>query len=495
METRRTTKRKHSSSKNNEDNVRHLDMDNPKNWTKEKLLSEILRIGIKVPSNLKVNTLIQIYNDNKKDFSIVPSENLISVAETSAALIQQTRQSDSCVQPDINQNDTAVTTPQFNVLQSVVSSVPTTTSNTQFMLQPSFSSTQTSASNQQHSVLQPTMNSTQITALNQQHSVLHPITNCTQMPALNQQHSVLQPTINSTHMTTATNLHYGQSNASVGVDGILRQQGVPAERYRNVEVVSTQLRNQIIAGKDINLALLLIPNNESTSEYRRVDFDGVEYVMKPGDPRLAKSLTLGEFTMAFSRHKNIVCEALPNRRVELDQYERDIVEMANQFGGTRFYDYHKAFSAKAAALLQQHHVKVDWSIRDNNLFCTIFAGMKANICGLCSSITHSTEFCPLLVNPNLKKGQNQNMNSGNNQNNSPNNSNRKTDRNNVTFQGIQLCHNYNERACYRKQNCKYLHLCYDCHSPHPKSQCRVKPKEKTDTNDKKGPEKVEKTNQ
>ena len=67
-------------------------------------------------------------------------------------------------------------------------------------------------------------------------------------------------------------------------DGILRQQEVPAERYRNVKVVSTQLWNQIIGGKDINLALLLIPNNESTSEYRRVDFIGVEYVMKPGDP-------------------------------------------------------------------------------------------------------------------------------------------------------------------------------------------------------------------
>ena len=90
-------------------------------------------------------------------------------------------------------------------------------------------------------------------------------------------------------MTTATNIHNGQSNASVDVDGILRQQGVPAERYRNLEVVSTQLRNQIIAGKDINLALLLIPNNESTSEYRRVEFDGVEYVMKPGDPRRKRS--------------------------------------------------------------------------------------------------------------------------------------------------------------------------------------------------------------
>ena len=198
--------------------------------------------------------------------------------------------------------------------------------------------------------------------------------------------------------------------------------------------------------------------------------------------------------MAFSKYKNIVCDALPNRRIELDQYESNIVEMATQFGGIRFYDYHKAFSAKAATLLHQHHVKVDWAIRDNNLFCTIFAGMKANICGLCSSITHSTEFCPMLVNPNLKKGQGQ-YNTGYNQNNLQNNGNEKPGRNNATFQGIQLCYNYNERTCYRKQNCKFLHLCYDCHSPHPKSQCRNKPKEKSETTDKKGEEsKVEEPN-
>ena len=76
-------------------------------------------------------------------------------------------------------------------------------------------------------------------------------------------------------------------NQHARAGSILSQPGVPAERFRNVEVVSTQLRNQIKAGKDINLALLLIPNNNSASEYRRVDFDGVEYVMKPGDPRLA----------------------------------------------------------------------------------------------------------------------------------------------------------------------------------------------------------------
>ena len=159
----------------------------------------------------------------------------------------------------------------------------------------------------------------------------------------------------------------------------------------------------ILAGKDIHLALLLIPSNESTTEHRRVDFDGIENIMKPGDPRLSKTLTLGEFIIAFGKYKNMICEVMPHPRRELDQYERNVVEMANSYGGTRFYDYHKTFSAKAAALLHQRQVKVDWSIRDNGLFCPMFAGIDINVCGLCASINHASDICPILVNPKLKK--------------------------------------------------------------------------------------------
>ena len=53
----------------------------------------------------------------------------------------------------------------------------------------------------------------------------------------------------------------------------MRQQGVAAESFRNVEIVAPHLRSQILAGKDINLALLLMPSNESTSDHRRVDFE------------------------------------------------------------------------------------------------------------------------------------------------------------------------------------------------------------------------------
>ena len=37
-----------------------------------------------------------------------------------------------------------------------------------------------------------------------------------------------------------------------------------------------------------------------------------------------------------------------------------VVGIASRIEGTVFYEYHKAFSAQAAALIQQHNMKLDW---------------------------------------------------------------------------------------------------------------------------------------
>ena len=80
--------------------------------------------------------------------------------------------------------------------------------------------------------------------------------------------------------------------------------------------------------------------------------------------------------MGLGKYENIICEVKPHPRTELDQYERDVVEMANNFGGAHFYDYHTPLLTIAASLLHQKQVKVDWSICHNGLFCTMFAGIK-----------------------------------------------------------------------------------------------------------------------
>ena len=58
------------------------------------------------------------------------------------------------------------------------------------------------------------------------------------------------------------------------------------------------------------------------------------------DPRLMKQLTIEEFITAFGIYKGIICDKFPQRRPELDSYERDIVDMASRYGGSAFYKYH-----------------------------------------------------------------------------------------------------------------------------------------------------------
>ena len=442
MASRRRASKRKSSEIDSE-----LDMTNPRNWTKEQLITEINNIGIKVPNNLRVASLVQIYSDNKKDGNqdeipaIVPNDGTKDITKETPTL--------------------DVEAAAAQVMKTLTNRGTTQNTNNVQNFDSGF------AANTRYTV--PINNPVFIP--DSVFSVQNNVGNSSQFQ---------QQTFDMNKVLTAMN-----------------QPGVAAENYRNVEVVSPQLRSQIIAGKDINLALLLMPNNDSTSEHRRVDVDGLEYILKPGDPRLSKNLTLGEFIVAFGKYKNIVCEVLPHRRTELDHYERDVVEMANNFGGTRFYDYHKAFSAKAAALLHQRNIKVDWSIRDNGLFCSMFAGMKINVCGLCSSVNHASDFCPLMVNPNLKKSNTGNIGYNKTQTSSSATGYTKKV---PTYQGRQLCINFNERSCQRPA-CKFLHLCFDCFSPHPKSKCHSKTNDigegsvKGKVMDKKSQDKTDKVNQ
>ena len=60
----------------------------------------------------------------------------------------------------------------------------------------------------------------------------------------------------------------------------------------------------------------------------------------------------------------------------------------------------KAFAARSAALILQHNVKLDWGVRDNGLFRTLFVGQTAKVCSLCGSAAHLSGFCPMLANAN-----------------------------------------------------------------------------------------------
>ncbi len=229
------------------------------------------------------------------------------------------------------------------------------------------------------------------------------------------------------------------------------QYGVPMGSLPHIELVSPELREDILKGKDINLATLLIPNYRPEAYHREMVIGQEAVPLKPmTDARLNRQLTIQEFLQAFSIYKSIMCRKYPLRREELDLYERSIIEMSSRFGGYSFYEYHKSFSSRAAQYLATHNIKIDWSIRDNDLFCTIFAGHKANACNICNSLSHATMFCG-----QIQKGNpgNQNQNAG-----------YKTYKK-VMFDGKELCVLFNRGTCFRKK-CSYEHRCMLCKSPY-----------------------------
>ena len=138
--------------------------------------------------------------------------------------------------------------------------------------------------------------------------------------------------------------------------------GVRSDSFTNIDIVSPSLQCQIIEGKDVNLASLLIPNYECPKSLTAIA-DNIE-VNIPGKPdiRLNRALSIQEFIKAFGKFKRIMSAAYPDRRTELDVYGEDIIDISN-FYGQVFYDYHKMFSAKSATLLREHHVKVDDAIK------------------------------------------------------------------------------------------------------------------------------------
>ena len=155
--------------------------------------------------------------------------------------------------------------------------------------------------------------------------------------------------------------------------------GFASESLPEVETVSPALRSAILDGKDVNLACLLIPHFDLGDYSRYAGVDGCQQLLRPlsSDPRLNRNLTMSEFVTSFNKYRNIMCEVW-ERRKELDAYEAIVVGIASRIDGTAYYEYHKSFSARASALIQQQNVKVDWGVRDNGLFCSLFVGHVSN---------------------------------------------------------------------------------------------------------------------
>ena len=285
----------------------------------------------------------------------------------------------------------------------------------------------------------------------------------------------MPPGLRSTQEIGSVTAAYQPPLATMMEKTTMSQFGYAPDSLPFVETVSPHLRKNILEGKDVNLASLLIPQYSGPSPM--YTSTGEKYD-KP-DPRLNRNLSITEFMQAFGTYKNIMCEGYPNRRVELDLYERDIIEMATRYKDSRFYQYHKQFSAKAAAHLTYNNIKVDWSARDSKLYCNIFASHQAITCALCSSVSHSTGFCPKSLDNTLRLSTRFSYEKGGD----------NLNRTKTLHQGQEICNHFNkERGCFRI-NCKYAHLCPTCKKEHSQSRCPLAKNGKTGQIPQSGPKK------
>ncbi len=259
---------------------------------------------------------------------------------------------------------------------------------------------------------------------------------------------------NSSHTSQGLfQLHSSQDLSNLGRSTY----GYSAETLPLVEIIHPTLQRQIVEGKDVNLAALLIPNYHMPTD------------PVPGhkvDQRLNNVLTISQFIQAFGMYKNIMCKAHPHRRQELDLYERDILDMSSRFGGSGFYEYHKTFSAQAASHLRYNSLKVDWSVRNNTLYCSIFTNARANSCANCGSTLHLSSFCPTQETQSWQTsaGSGSNVSSPSSWNvvHPANRASVYKDilgRTRCVHNGSEVCNNFNSVRGCQWVKCRNLHIC------------------------------------
>ena len=111
------------------------------------------------------------------------------------------------------------------------------------------------------------------------------------------------------------------------------------------------------------------------------------------------------------------------------------------------YLAHRVFSAKCAAMLLQHNIKIDWSKGDSDLHQRICDGSRVNSRAKCHSTLHSTSMC--IKKSSSGFGYRQADSLG---------------RDIQFMEGTQNCKNFNRARGCSKPYSKYLHICKQCKS-------------------------------
>ena len=156
--------------------------------------------------------------------------------------------------------------------------------------------------------------------------------------------------------------------------------------------ISARLRAKILQGKDINLISLILPSPECDNTI--ATGENFTAIFKTTDPRLIRDLSIGQFLIAFSIYRDIICSVYPGRRQELDAYLTLIGDLNLKYGRNIFYNYHKAFSSKAALYIAQFNTILNWSQIDSEILIMVAGGTQAISCNSCGKTGHTYPLCP-----------------------------------------------------------------------------------------------------
>lgn len=410
-----------------------LDQDNPQNWTSTKLKRELSTLGISVPNSMDRNNVLKLYIENRNNG--VPRRGHVTNLGTNS---QNPASANTVSTPDAN-----VSPHTAEESGSADTGIDTSHANP--------SDSDTGNGNLQATILDLSRRVAELqeTVTNIPRLRMPEYVN-SGFPSANAQGYNLQTAMAS----AGPRLPEDQSPFSGGFNYSTLQLhrtrfGVPSEALPLIDVVSESLKKKIWDGKDVNLASLLIPKFEASKESLSI-LDAFQ----PEDPRLHKSLNIAEFITAFGKYKRVMCMKYPERQVELDRYEANIIQISNVYGH-KFYEYHTQFSARAAAALADCNIKIDWSIKDNSLLTMVAGNANVVSCQLCSATSHSTSFCPLVASkahPHLKGPISSST--------LPKDTD-KYGRPRKSHNGNEICNNFNSGKCTRK-NCSFSHLCHKC---------------------------------
>ena len=162
-----------------------------------------------------------------------------------------------------------------------------------------------------------------------------------------------------------------------------------------------------------------------------------------------------------------MCQVYPDRRLELDAYLAIIADLNQRYGGTLFYEYHKAFSAKSAQWIAMLNARIDWSTTDTELLLYHFGGHQSLSCAICSSHGHTSVLCPKAATTAPVYASKTSLVHGDVHVRQPSD---RLGRAIFSFNGRPICYNFNESVC-SFHNCKFSHICSICRDLHSKSTC------------------------